>query len=198
MAATIVTPNDYVGAIMTLCQVRLPTSTQQCILLHGQASQPAALLPLLPMHHLQYSTPVWAWDRPPLLGTASLPVSRSFNPGPARRHAGALGAGRGPHAAQVSDAICVWLRFGGLRANSAASPHPVRTAGSCFCWHTAAKTTWPSACLHENGSSTPLHPPRPPTRYHLPLAELGGDFYDELKSLSSGYASFDYEEAEYR
>lgn len=35
-------------------------------------------------------------------------------------------------------------------------------------------------------------------RYHLPLAELGGDFYDELKSLSSGYASFDYEESEYR
>ncbi|PSC76214.1 translation factor GUF1 mitochondrial isoform X1 isoform B [Micractinium conductrix] len=35
-------------------------------------------------------------------------------------------------------------------------------------------------------------------KYHLPLAELGGDFYDELKSLSSGYASFDYEEAEYR
>ncbi|KAI3434957.1 hypothetical protein D9Q98_003011 [Chlorella vulgaris] len=35
-------------------------------------------------------------------------------------------------------------------------------------------------------------------KYHLPLAELGGDFYDELKSISSGYASFDYEEAEYR
>ena len=35
-------------------------------------------------------------------------------------------------------------------------------------------------------------------RYVLPLAELGGDFYDELKSLSSGYASFDYEEGEYR
>lgn len=31
-------------------------------------------------------------------------------------------------------------------------------------------------------------------RYILPLAELGTDFYDELKSLSSGYATFDYEE----
>lgn len=35
-------------------------------------------------------------------------------------------------------------------------------------------------------------------RYLLPLAELGGDFYDELKSSTSGYASFDYEEGEYR
>jgi translation factor GUF1, mitochondrial len=35
-------------------------------------------------------------------------------------------------------------------------------------------------------------------RYDLPLAELGGDFYDELKGLSRGMASFDYEEGEYR
>ena len=35
-------------------------------------------------------------------------------------------------------------------------------------------------------------------KYRLPLAEIATAFYDELKSRSSGYASFDYEEAGWR
>jgi GTP-binding protein LepA len=34
--------------------------------------------------------------------------------------------------------------------------------------------------------------------YHIPLSEVITDFYDQLKSRSKGYASLDYEFAEYK
>lgn len=34
-------------------------------------------------------------------------------------------------------------------------------------------------------------------KFKLPLSEIIVDFYDELKTMSSGYASFDYEDYGY-
>jgi GTP-binding protein LepA len=50
--------------------------------------------------------------------------------------------------------------------------------------------------VHKN--TTYLSPERADIHYELPLAEIIFDFYDKLKSMSRGYASFDYDFLEYR
>lgn len=51
-------------------------------------------------------------------------------------------------------------------------------------------------CIEKRGYQTNIHyldEKRVEINYELPLAEVIYDFYDKLKSLSKGYASFDYE-----
>jgi GTP-binding protein LepA len=56
-------------------------------------------------------------------------------------------------------------------------------------------------CMEKRGVLTKQHyltPDRVELSFDLPLAEIVFDFYDRLKSVSRGYASFDYQPTEYR
>lgn len=56
-------------------------------------------------------------------------------------------------------------------------------------------------CVEKRGEQKELNyldDERAILKYRLPLAEVATDFYDQLKSLSSGYASFDYDQAGYQ
>ena len=79
------------------------------------------------------------------------------------------------------------------------------------CWRgyltSASAYTQDGACKlgMQDGEAQPLHAggfkrvcAHCLLRYTLPMAELGGNFYDSLKSLTAGYASFDYEEGALR
>ncbi|KAK6619261.1 hypothetical protein RUM44_003643 [Polyplax serrata] len=55
-------------------------------------------------------------------------------------------------------------------------------------------------CMSRRGreeNATPLDSDRIMLKFHIPLSEIMFDFHDKLKSLSSGYASFDYEDSGY-
>ncbi len=56
-------------------------------------------------------------------------------------------------------------------------------------------------CMDKRGTiekQTYLSTERVELTFHLPLAEIVFDFYDRLKSITRGYASFDYSPLEYR
>ncbi len=56
-------------------------------------------------------------------------------------------------------------------------------------------------CMDKRGILTKQHyltPERVELSFHLPLAEIVFDFYDRLKSVTRGYASFDYQPLDYR
>ncbi len=56
-------------------------------------------------------------------------------------------------------------------------------------------------CIEKRGMLTKQHylsPERVELHFELPLAEIVFDFYDRLKSISRGYASFDYQPLDYR
>ncbi len=56
-------------------------------------------------------------------------------------------------------------------------------------------------CLNKRGilkNQTYLTPTRVELIFEMPLAEIVFDFYDKLKSISKGYASFDYHPLDYR
>ena len=56
-------------------------------------------------------------------------------------------------------------------------------------------------CMDRRGiykTTTYLDPTRADISYEFPLSEIIFDFYDKLKSLTRGYASFDYEYLDYR
>jgi len=56
-------------------------------------------------------------------------------------------------------------------------------------------------CMDRRGiykNTTYIDPRRVDIRFELPLAEIVFDFFDKLKSLTRGYASFDYEYLDYR
>ena len=58
-----------------------------------------------------------------------------------------------------------------------------------------------SLCIANRGMNQRMHYPDPRSvelRYDLPLAEILFEFYDRLKSISQGYASFSYEPIGYQ
>ena len=71
------------------------------------------------------------------------------------------------------------------RSSSRRSSRPTRTSAACCAW-----------CENRRGEQVKMEylgGQRVLLEYRLPLAEVVLDFYDKLKSVSRGYASFDYQ-----